>query len=218
MDTCARLRAFSSTPTDFSLPTPRPSATRPSMVPPSIGINGSTSVAPTRGCAPVCFVRSINSMALPVHSNAASATASGSPARVTTERLWSASISRSSTYTPGTLLIAATMASTLAASRPSEQLGTHSISRFLFSVLYPACPHHYLRASACGPVMSAVHTRTPSSPDYLTPPASLVLGQPGPEVALALSTLALAQGASAAAVSPPPVQFSEATAARLSAS
>src|SRR5437773_3590810 len=73
-----------------------------------MGINGSTSVAPTRGCAPLCFVKSINSMALPVPSSAASATASGSPANVTTERLWSASISRSSTYTPGTLLIAAT--------------------------------------------------------------------------------------------------------------
>src|SRR5882672_7414198 len=101
------------------------------MLTPSMGINGSTSVAPTRGCAPVCFVRSINSIALPVPRRAASATASGSPASVTTERLWSASISRSSTYTLGTLLIAETIASTFAASRPSEKLGTHSINRFV---------------------------------------------------------------------------------------
>src|SRR6267154_6778391 len=101
------------------------------MLTPSMGINGSTSVAPTRGCAPLCFVRSISSTALPVPRSAASATASGSPASVTTERLWSASISRSSTYTPDTLLIAATIASTFAASRPSEKFGTHSINRFV---------------------------------------------------------------------------------------
>src|SRR5882724_11429885 len=115
----------------ISLPTRRASATQSSIVTPSMGINGSTSVAPTRGCAPLCLVRSISSMALPVPRSAASATASGSPARVTTERLWSASISRSSTYTPGTLLIAATIASIFAASRPSEKFGTHSINRFV---------------------------------------------------------------------------------------
>src|SRR5579884_2106175 len=58
---------------------------------------GATDVVPTRGWAPVCCVRSISSWALPVPRSAASATASGSPASVTTERLWSASISRSST-------------------------------------------------------------------------------------------------------------------------
>src|SRR5512135_3098018 len=52
---------------------------------------------------------------------------SRSPTSVITQRLWSASISRSSRYTPGTF-IAATMASTLALSRPSEKLGTHSTS------------------------------------------------------------------------------------------
>src|ERR1700757_536569 len=74
---------------------------------------------------------SMSSIALPVPRIAASPTASGSPASVMTHRLWSASISRSSTYTPGTLLIACTIASTLAASRPSEKFGTHSISRFI---------------------------------------------------------------------------------------
>src|SRR6266446_4753983 len=96
-----------------------------------MGMKGTTSVAPIRGCAPLCLVKSISSSALPTPSSAASATASGSPARVTTLRLWSASISRSSTYTPDTLLIAATIASIFAASRPSEKLGTHSINRFV---------------------------------------------------------------------------------------
>src|SRR5882757_6726565 len=121
------------------------------MLTPSMGINGSTSVAPTRGCAPLCFVRSISSTALPVPRSAASATASGSPASVTTERLWSASISRSSTYTPGTLLIAATMASTFAASRPSEKFATHSISRFIVLASCPVVPANCSAVSALNP-------------------------------------------------------------------
>src|SRR5262249_24017709 len=51
--------------------------------------------------------------------------ASRSPTRVITQRLWSASISRSSKYTPS-IFMASTIASTLALSRPSEKLGTHS--------------------------------------------------------------------------------------------
>src|SRR5580698_2153134 len=50
---------------------------------------------------------------------------SRSPTSVMTQRLWSASISRSRRKTPG-IFMASTMASTLAASRPSEKLGTHS--------------------------------------------------------------------------------------------
>src|SRR5580704_5060203 len=99
-----------------------------------MGINGTTSVAPIRGCAPECFVRSISSAALPTPRRAASATASGSPASVTTLRLWSASLSRSSKYTPGTSRMAAMMASILAASRPSEKFGTHSTIRFIGSL------------------------------------------------------------------------------------
>src|SRR6267378_2578821 len=53
--------------------------------------------------------------------------ASRSPTRVMTQRLWSESISRSSKYTPS-IFMAAMMASTLAGSRPSEKLGTHSTS------------------------------------------------------------------------------------------
>src|ERR1700691_6105704 len=52
---------------------------------------------------------------------------SRSPTKVITQRLWSVSISRSSRYTPS-IFMASTMASTLALSRPSEKLGTHSTS------------------------------------------------------------------------------------------
>ena len=157
-------------------------------------------------------------MALPVPSSAASATASGSPASVTTERLWSASISRSSTYTPGTLLIAVTMASTLAASRPSEKLGTHSISRFIFSAFCPVCPPNCSAVSACDPVMSAFHTRTPSFPDCLARSSFLVFVRPVLAVARALPTPASARGAFAAAALLPLAPFLPATAARSSAS
>src|SRR5580693_3376343 len=102
------------------------------MLTPSTGMNGTTSVAPMRGCAPECLVRSISSAAFPTPRRAASATASGSPAMVTTLRLWSASLSRSSRYTPGTSRIAARMASILAMSRPSEKFGTDSTSRFMW--------------------------------------------------------------------------------------
>src|SRR6476660_9605735 len=46
---------------------------------------------------------------------------------VITQRLWSESISRSSSETPG-IFMASTMASTMLLSRPSEKLGTHSTS------------------------------------------------------------------------------------------
>src|SRR3954469_22056586 len=46
---------------------------------------------------------------------------------VITQRLWSESISRSSSETPG-IFMASTIASTTALSRPSEKLGTHSTS------------------------------------------------------------------------------------------
>src|SRR5580658_132643 len=98
-------------------------------------MNGTTSVAPMRGCAPVCRVRSISSAALPTARTAASATASGSPASVITLRLWSASLSCASTNTPGTSRIAVTMASTLAGSRPSEKFGTHSTSGFIWEIV-----------------------------------------------------------------------------------
>src|SRR5580658_5154606 len=121
-----RWRSQISRPTFFA------SATQSSMLTPSTGMNGTTSVAPMRGCAPECLVRSISSAAFPTPRSAASATASGSPAIVTTLRLWSESLSRSSRYTPGTSRIAAMMASILAVSRPSEKFGTDSTSRFMW--------------------------------------------------------------------------------------
>src|ERR1035438_454062 len=102
-------------------------ATQSSSVTPSIGMNGITSAAPSRGCAPVCLVRSISSAALPTPRIAASATFTGSPTSVMTQRLWSASISRSSRYKQS-IFMASIMASTRDLSRPSEKLGTHSTS------------------------------------------------------------------------------------------
>src|SRR5580698_9687650 len=66
---------------------------------PETGTNGITSVAPMRGCTPRCTVRSISSAALPAARTAASTTASGRPAMVTTERLWSLSMDQSSKET-----------------------------------------------------------------------------------------------------------------------
>src|SRR5690349_8005975 len=57
--------------------------------------------------------------------------ASGVPTIVTTARLWSASISWASKYTPLTDVMALTIASTTSGRRPSLKLGTHSISRFI---------------------------------------------------------------------------------------
>src|ERR1035437_2061735 len=67
----------------------------------------------------------MSSTALPAPRTAASTTAAGSPAMITTERLWAASMDQSSRRTASTR-IAATMASTRRASVPSEKLGTHS--------------------------------------------------------------------------------------------
>ena len=73
------------------------------------------SLTPMRGCTPCWRVRLINSTALPAPCTAASTTAPGSPAIVTTERLWSASIDQSNKWTPSTRM-AAMIASGTAAS------------------------------------------------------------------------------------------------------
>src|SRR5256886_253114 len=90
-------------------------------------MNGTTSVAPMRGCSPVCFVRSIRSVATRMPPSAASRAASGGATNVNTERLCDASACTSSSRTPGTLVSAARRASMVAALRPSEKLGTHSM-------------------------------------------------------------------------------------------
>src|SRR5213593_3444771 len=69
--------------------------------------------------------------------NAASATDSGSPANVSTERLWSASLSRSSRVTPGTSAITWISSSMTSGRRPSEKFGTHSTS-LLMVASWPA--------------------------------------------------------------------------------
>jgi len=162
-----------------------------------------TSVAPTRGCAPV--VRQVNQFhGLPVPS-------SGLPpprplaASVTTERLWSGPSrvqhvhARHAAHRRDNGVDLGSVAS-------FGKIGHHSISRFIFFRFFSCLPTQLFAASACGPVMSAGSYTNASSPDYLAPPASLVLGQPGPEVRW-LYRLPRWHRASAAAVSPPPSVF-----------
>src|SRR3989442_2119907 len=104
----------------------RARATQSSMVTSRTGTNGTTSVAPMRGCSPACRVRSIRSVATRTAASAASTLASGGATNVNTERLWAASAWTSSSLTPGTLESALRRASMVAALRPSEKFGTHS--------------------------------------------------------------------------------------------
>src|SRR5574341_2169531 len=82
-----------------------------------------------RGCTPWWRVRSIRRAQAAAPLTAASTIAGPGPARVTTERLWSGSLERSSTSTSGCALAsAATISSTTSARRPSEKFGTISTS------------------------------------------------------------------------------------------
>src|SRR6266487_3427282 len=74
------------------------------MVTSRSGTNGTTSVAPIRGCSPVWRERSIRSVATRMAASAASTLASGGATNVNTERLWAASAWTSSSLTPGTLV------------------------------------------------------------------------------------------------------------------
>src|SRR5712691_10097888 len=105
----------------------RARATQSSIVASRTGTNGTTSVAPIRGCSPVWRERSIRSVATRMAASAASTLASGGATNVNTERLWAASAWTSSSLTPGTLVSARRSASMVAALRPSEKFGTHSI-------------------------------------------------------------------------------------------
>ena len=98
-----------------------------------MGMNGHTSVAPMRACAPLCFDISMTSAAVLIPRNAASETASGSPTNVTTVRFVSAPGSISRIVIPSTPEIASVMVLILAKSFPSLKLGTHSTS-----FIYPA--------------------------------------------------------------------------------
>ena len=74
-----------------------------SMVTPATGTNGHTSVAPMRGCSPVCFDMSISSEAFLIKQNAASPTVSGGPTNVMTVRLVLLPGSTSNSLQPSTV-------------------------------------------------------------------------------------------------------------------
>ena len=69
------------------------------------GINGHTSVAPIRGCSPLCLDISISSEAVLIELNAASITLSGGPIKVTTVRFIDFPESTSNKVTLSTILI-----------------------------------------------------------------------------------------------------------------
>ena len=102
--------------------------TASAIVAPASGMNGTTSVAPMRGWAPWCFVRSIRFSASRAPATAPSTTSRCEPASVMTVRLWSRSLSTSSSVAPFEANALAT-ASIVAGSRPSLMLGTHSSRR-----------------------------------------------------------------------------------------
>ena len=72
----------------ISFPSSWARATHSSIVTFETGMKGMTSVAPMRGCPPLCFSMSISSAALAQQANAACLTAWGSPTKVSTIRLW----------------------------------------------------------------------------------------------------------------------------------
>ena len=76
-----------------------PHTARPSR--PRIGMNGTTSTAPMRGCSPECRVRSIRGSAASNRASTAARTPSASPTSVRTLRLCEASEDTSSRRTPG---------------------------------------------------------------------------------------------------------------------
>ena len=99
-----------------------------SVVTPVTGTNGQTSVAPIRGCDPLCLLISISSEAFFIELNAAFLTASGEPIKVTTVRFISKPGSTSSSFTPSTFSISSVICFIISDRCPSEKLGTHSIS------------------------------------------------------------------------------------------
>ena len=100
---------------------------------PAIGIRGSTSVAPMRGCAPLWRRMSIVSAARFTPRKAASTTSSGDPTNVTTVRLVASPGSTSSSRIPSTDPMASVICRITAASRPSLKLGTHSTILFIIT-------------------------------------------------------------------------------------
>ena len=62
-------------------------AAQPEIVAAITGTNGKTSVAPMRGCCPLWFLKSINSVAVATARSAASTITSGDATKLITERL-----------------------------------------------------------------------------------------------------------------------------------
>src|SRR6266496_3293222 len=119
------------------------------------GMNGHTSVAPIRGCAPLCLRMSINSAAFLIARNAASTVASGSPTKVTTVRFVLAPGSTSSNETPSTDSIASVICRITFWSRPSEKFGTHSMSFFIgvsYQGMDVCCDDEPLERERCRPL------------------------------------------------------------------
>ena len=109
-------------------PSVRASATQSSIVAPSRGTKGTTSVAPMRGCAPWCVWRSISDCAVRMPANAASTAVATGATNVTTVRLCDVSDDTSRIVTCGTAAIASRIWRMISGRRPSEKLGTHSTS------------------------------------------------------------------------------------------
>ena len=100
-----------------------------------MGTNGQTSVAPKRGCAPLCLLISINSDAFLMSRKAASITGSGAPTKVMTVLFVAFPGSTSNKVTPSTVFTISEIALIFAASRPSLIFGTHSINCFCIIIL-----------------------------------------------------------------------------------
>ncbi len=83
-------------------PSTRATSTQTGISSAPSGTNGTTSAAPKRGWAPSCSFRSMRAAAVSMPRKAASAIAPSWPTKVTTLRLWVASLCTSSRCTPST--------------------------------------------------------------------------------------------------------------------
>ena len=108
-------------------PSVRASCDAFSIVAARTGTKGITSTAPMRGCVPCVLAQVDGSRAWATRAKTDSASASGSPIRVMTERLWSASEVMSMTSTPGRRAARA-MASMTSWRCPSLKFSGHSTS------------------------------------------------------------------------------------------
>ena len=102
--------------------------TTSSMSMPATGTSGQTSVAPMRGCSPLCCRMSMRAAASWIARKAASTTSAGAPTKVITVRLVSRPGSTSRSVTPSVLETRSAIARMTSSSRPSLKFGTHSMS------------------------------------------------------------------------------------------